>query len=140
MNIEPNKIVTKMFITRLPDNDKVQTLGEFTIDGHPFKGKTMELEYNSNQKRISCIPPGTYTVAKRTSPKYGEHFHITNVPNRDLILIHNCNYSRQLLGCIGVGEAFVDIDNDGLKDITNSKATLKKLVEIMPNEFQLIIK
>jgi len=130
----------KLIIDRIPDTDKVQTLGYFYVDGADFKGKTMELEYNDNKKRISCIPPGTYTVVKRTSPKYGQHFHITNVPNRDMILIHGCNYSRQLLGCIGVGESFIDLDHDGLKDITNSKATLAKLYSIMPDEFQLIIK
>lgn len=130
----------KMFINRLPDNDKAQTLGEFTIEGSDFKGKTMELEYNYNFRRVSCIPPGTYIVIKRVSKKYGEHFHITDVPNRDLILIHGANYSRQLLGCIGVGEAFVDLDKDGLKDITNSRATLKKLLTIMPKEFKLVIK
>ena len=79
-------------------------------------------------------------LKKRTSDKYKEHFHITDVPNRDFILIHNCNYSRQLLGCIGVGASFVDLDSDGLKDITDSKKTLAKLYEIMPNEFQLVIK
>lgn len=130
----------KMFINRLADNDKVQTLGEFSIEGSDFKGKTIELEYNDNKRRISCIPAGTYTVVKRTSQKYGMHFHITNVPNRDFILIHSGNYSRQLLGCIAVGDSFVDLDKDGLKDITNSKTTLKKLVEIMPNEFLLVIK
>ena len=130
----------KMFITRLPDKDKLQTLGEFTIEGHEFKGKTMELEYNDNKRRISCIPEGTYIVKKRVSLKYGDHFHITDVPNRDTILIHGCNYSRQLLGCIGVGESFIDLDNDGLKDITNSRNTLKKLCEIMPDEFTLVIK
>lgn len=140
MWIGANNYCMKLIITRLQDSDKAQTLGEFTIEGSDFKGKTMELEYNDNKKRISCIPAGTYTVVKRTSPKYGLHFHITNVPNRDFILIHSANYSRQLLGCIGVGESFVDLDKDGLKDITNSKATLKKLVEIMPNEFQLVIK
>jgi hypothetical protein len=55
----------KLFITRLPDNDKAQTLGELSIDGNDFKCKTMELEYNDNKKRISCIPPGTYIVKKK---------------------------------------------------------------------------
>ncbi len=127
-------------ITRYPDKDKLQTIGEFHVIGADFSGKTMELEYNDNKKRISCIPQGVYIVVKRTSPKYGEHFHITNVPNRDFILIHGCNYSRQLLGCIGVGDAHVDLDHDGLKDIANSKKTLAKLYSIMPNTFKLTIK
>lgn len=132
-------MIKGLHIKRLSDNDKVQTLGELTVIGDTFKCKTMELEYNDNARRISCIPAGTYIVIKRTSPKYGEHFHITNVPNRDLILIHNANFSFQLLGCIGVGESFVDLNNDGLKDVTNSKATMKKLLNIMPNEFKLTI-
>ncbi len=127
-------------IIRYKDNDKAQTIGEFHVIGDNFSGKTMELEYNDNKKQVSCIPPGTYIVNKRTSPKYGEHFHITGVPNRDFILIHGCNYSRQLLGCIGVGEDHVDIDHDGLKDITNSKKTLAKLVSIMPDTFKLVIR
>ncbi len=130
----------ELHITRFPDNDKKQTIGEFHVIGANFSGKTMELEYNDNRKRVSCIPPGTYIVKKRTSPKYGEHFHITDVPNRDYILIHACNYSRQLLGCIGVGDAHVDLDSDGLKDISNSKKTLAKLYSIMPDEFKLVIK
>lgn len=127
-------------IIRYPDKDKVQTTGEFHVIGADFSGKTIELEYNDNKKRISCIPPGAYIVKKRISKKYGNHFHITDVPNRDFILIHSCNYSRQLLGCIGVGDAFVDLDLDGLKDITNSKKTLSKLYSIMPNQFKLVIK
>jgi hypothetical protein len=128
----------KVFVTRISD-DGLQTLGKMHIEGSDFKCATMELPYKDNQRRISCIPKGRYTVVKRYSPKYGNHFHITNVPNRDWVLIHSANYSRQLLGCIGVGEKHVDIDNDGLKDIVNSKVTLAKLNEILPKEFTLII-
>lgn len=127
-------------ITRYPDKDKLQTIGEFNVIGANFSGKTMELEYNDNKKRISCIPPGVYIVKKRFSKKFGNHFHITDVPNRDFILIHSVNYSRNLLGCVGVGDAHVDLDIDGLKDITNSKVTLKKLYDIMPDTFKLTIK
>ena len=99
----------------------------------------MELEYNDNKRRVSCIPKGTYIVKKRFSNKYKYHFHITDVPNRDFILIHSANFSRQLLGCIGVGEAHIDIDGDGLKDVTSSKQTMAKLNNIMPDEFLLQI-
>lgn len=133
--MKPNK----MIIMRLPDNDKLQTLGNGFIEGHDFKFKTVELEYNDNKKRISCIPKGTYIVVKRYSPKYGNHFHISNVPNRDYILMHQANFSRQLLGCVAVGDSHIDIDKDGLKDVTNSVNTMKKLNEIMPDEFTLII-
>lgn len=126
-------------ITRLSD-DSNQTLGELKVVGHPFNCKTLELPYRDNKRRVSCIPCGVYNVVKRVSKKYGNHFHILNVENRDYILIHAANFVRQLLGCVAVGDSFKDIDNNGLKDVTNSKATLKKLLSIMPNEFKIEIK
>lgn len=123
--------------------DTVQTLGNLSIiseDGKKvFECKTIELGWNDNKRRVSCIPKGTYVVKKRNSPKYGDHFHITDVPNRDWVLIHSANYSRQLLGCIAVGDSHVDIDKDGLKDVTNSKNTLKALRILLPEEFALEI-
>lgn len=123
--------------------DNIQTLGELMVvgeSGHTiFTCKTMELGWNDNRRRVSCIPVGNYVVKRRHSEKYKQHFHILNVPNRDFILIHPANYSRQLLGCIGVGEAHVDIDKDGLKDITNSKKTMEKLLQLMPADFLIEI-
>jgi hypothetical protein len=123
--------------------DNIQTLGELTVvgeSGHTlFSCKTMELGWNDNRRRVSCIPVGNYVVKRRHSEKYKQHFHILNVPNRDFILIHPANYSRQLLGCVGVGEAHIDIDKDGLKDITNSKKTMEKLLQLMPAEFVIEI-
>ena len=101
---------------------------------------TLELPYKGNEKRKSSIPLGKYSVRKRASEKYGNHFEILNVPNRDLILIHQANYVRELLGCIAVGSSHKDIDNDGVKDVINSKKTLKKLLELLPDNFELEIK
>lgn len=123
--------------------DKIQTLGDWVIIGDDgkivYSCKTIELGWNDNKRRISCIPKGTYIVKKRWSKKYGDHFHITDVEGREWILIHAANYSRQLLGCIAVGDAHVDIDKDGLKDVTNSVNTLKALRILLPDEFALEI-
>lgn len=123
-------------------NDK-QTLGIMTLyDGHDFpfyEVRTLELAWKENQRRISCIPTGEYEVIKRYSKKYGDHFYILDVPNRDYILIHSANFSRQLLGCVAVGMSHTDIDGDGLRDVTSSKSTLKKLNKHLPNRFKLII-
>lgn len=125
---------------KIQSND-VQTVGEFTYYEDKtkpiFDCKTIELEVDCNAKRDDAIPYGYYKCIKRYSKKYGWHIHITNVPNRDLILIHNANYSRELLGCVGVGEKHIDIDKDGLLDVTNSKNTLKKLMLIVADEFIL---
>lgn len=120
-----------------------QILGIMTLyDKHNFpfyEIRTLELPNKQNQKRISCIPCGEYEVIKRYSEKYKNHFHILNVPNRDYILIHNANFFWQLKGCIAVGLSHTDIDGDGLRDVTSSKSTLKKLNKHLPDSFKLII-
>jgi hypothetical protein len=131
-------MILSVEINRINDDER-QTLGELHVIGLDFKCKTLELPYRDNQREISCIPCGTYIVNKRWSPKYGFHFEVKDVPNRDYILIHSANFARQLRGCIAVGEAHVDIDQDGSKDVSNSKKTLQKLIEILPNEFKLKI-
>jgi len=122
--------------------DSVQTLGEMVaVINHleVMRCKTIELPWKDNQRRISCIPLGEYEVVKRSSAKFGEHFHLTNVPDRDWILIHPANYSRQLLGCIAPGKAFLDIDKDGLRDVTSSRDTLNRLLKLMPDKFPIYI-
>lgn len=76
------------------------THGLLTVNGKVIC-KTIELPWISNQKMISCIPEGTYSVVKRYSPKFKEHFELLDVPNRSLILIHPANNAkRELKGCI----------------------------------------
>ena len=123
-------------LKRIEEGDK-QTLGEFTYNA--FSCKTIELGWHGNEKQKSCVPKGIYKVVRRNSAKYGEHFHLTNVKDRDLILIHNANFSRQLLGCVGVGDKHTDIDGDGLRDVINSKATLRAMLKVLPEKFLLEI-
>ena len=122
---------------------ETQTLGSFSFFDNGvkliFSCKTIELEVDCNAVRDDAIPNGYYTVKKRWSQKYKWHFHITGVKGRSLILIHNANFSRQLLGCVGVGASHVDIDNDGLVDVTSSRSTLKRMNKVLPNEFILKI-
>lgn len=131
-----------MLIVREPSEAK-QTLGTMTIfeGGKPIKEyKTMELDWEENKFQNSCIPPGIYPVEKRYSPKYGNHFHVKDVPNRDMILIHIGNYHSDLLGCIAPGLKHIDINKDGLKDVTSSLVAMKELNQIMPPTFQLEIR
>ena len=129
-----------------------QTLGKITvydIHGFPFyECKSLELADHDNQRRISCIPEGSYKVIKHVSPTFGKCFWIKDVPNRSEILIHPANYAgsknprtgrSDLLGCIATGEYFKDLDGDGIRDIAASKNALKRLLQFMPNEFSLII-
>lgn len=127
----------QVFLNRFKGDAK-QTLGELLFEGKEV-AKTLELAWNNNNNRVSCIPTGCYKVVRRKSAKYGNHFHITNVPKRDFILIHNANYHYQLLGCIAVGREHVDINKDGYLDVTQSKDTMAKLLKLLPLEFELII-
>lgn len=121
----------------------LQTPGDLTVlrGLDPiFNCKSLELPWKYNKPFVSCIPIGTYKVKRRHSKKYGAHFEILDVYKRTVILIHNANFVSQLQGCVAVGKVFKDIDGDGLKDVTSSKFTLKKLNKILPNEFELKIK
>jgi len=65
--------------------------------------KTLELPDKQNQRRISCIPEGTYKVIKekpKPTRNHG-HFRLPEVKGRDGILIHRITYVKDLLGCIG---------------------------------------
>ena len=100
---------------------------------------TLELPYKENKQQVSNIPYGEYDVKKRNSPKYGDHFHILDVPNREYILIHQGNYYNQTSGCVLVGDNLADINKDKVIDVTNSVATMKKLNSILPKSFKLQI-
>ncbi|MEI6140292.1 MAG: DUF5675 family protein [Mariniphaga sp.] len=119
-----------------------QILGDFVAtenDTVIFSCKTLELPWLNNQRSISCIPTGSYSVVKRTSDKYGTHFQLLNVPDRSMILIHSGNYYTQTQGCILVGSGYQDINQDNVRDIIESKNTLVKLYAMMPDKFDLKI-
>jgi hypothetical protein len=100
---------------------------------------TLELAWKNNERKVSCIPKGNYTCVSRNSPKYGRHYHVTNVPNRDLILIHHGNYHTDILGCILIGKGRADLNKDGLMDVTQSKIAMAEFVAMMPDKFDLTI-
>jgi len=122
--------------------DAKQTLGEFTLTDNGneiFRCKTLELPWLNNATQKSCIPTGTYKVVPRTSAKFKNHFHVTDVTGRSYILIHAGNYFTDILGCILVGDAHKDVNGDGFRDVVNSKNTLNKLLDLAPNGFELSI-
>ena len=128
-----------------------QTEGELSLYNEEtleleFKCKTLELPDKDNERNVSCIPEGHYNVVPRSSPKYGNHLHVEEVPNRSLILFHHGNYAGSpnpktglpdIRGCILVGKDHVDITGDGIKEVTSSKATMKALMQVAPDGFVL---
>lgn len=105
-----------------------------------FRCCSLELPWLNNQKNISCVPAGIYECFKRHSNNNGDVFELRNVINRTFIQCHSANFTRQIKGCIIVGDSFTDIDKDGILDVTNSKTTHKKLMSLLPEKFLLEIK
>ena len=137
-------------LTRIPQ--RTQTLGKLIVRQNNaviFDCDTIELQWLNNQPQISCIPVGTYKVVYRESAKYPRHYHIQNVPDRSWILIHQANYvgsknpntrKADLLGCIGVGRGYADLNGDGIVELTRSNATLKQMLAVIgTNSFRLTI-
>ncbi|HTN67957.1 MAG TPA: DUF5675 family protein, partial [Dysgonamonadaceae bacterium] len=76
------------------------THGELFYKGQKIS-ETIELSWNHNKKRISCIPEGTYKLRKRYSEKFKWHYVLLHVPDRSYILIHPANNAlKELQGCI----------------------------------------
>ena len=114
------------------------TIGKLYFDGE-FYGHTLELTWNHNIKRVSCIPKGVFEVKKRNtkSSKYKyEHLHILNVPDREMILMHIGNYPKNSKGCILLG------NTRALNFVGDSRNAFYKLMYDLGSfdEIELIIK
>jgi Family of unknown function (DUF5675) len=102
-----------------------------------FSCKGLEPPDKENKPKISCIPEGIYLVKKEaTSPGHEyPHFRVYGVPKRSGILWHGGNYYEHTLGCYLPGDSFGDKNKDKVPDVLNSRATLQKLYDLLPNEF-----
>lgn len=134
----------QILITRIQQDDDVQTLGHLTVfDGLEkiFECSTLELPWKDNKKSVSCIPEGLYWVDKYLSPTKGRGivFQFSNVPSRSNVQIHKGNYFTEILGCILLGAGFTDINKDGYLDVYSSGRTMDKLLELMPDKFTVKI-
>jgi Family of unknown function (DUF5675) len=126
-SLAPHVVITRTY------TDK-ETFGELvaTNGGATFTCKTLELPWKNNQRNVSCIPAGWYTVDWSFSASRMKYtYRIKNVTGRSGILIHVGNFAAgkkvDIEGCILVGNAFKDLNNDSILDIANSTVTLKAL-------------
>jgi len=124
-------------------SNHLQTCGRFLLLGESgdviFQAASLELPWNGNQRQVSCIPTGSYLVSKTNSPKFGAGtFSVNRVPGRSNILIHPGNFTREIEGCILLGDRFADIDNDRITDVTNSRAAIN-LLKKLADTFEMTI-
>ncbi len=106
-------------------------------DGQKFMCSTLELPWKDNQRNISCIPAGTYEVAKRTHGRYYEAYkkrfghkfslELKNVSGRGDILIHTGNTKEHTRGCILVGSGLYK-NHAGNHRLYNSRWSYRELV------------
>jgi hypothetical protein len=134
----------KIEIFRLEYEDK-QVLGDCAITESGkdiFLAKSLERADNNNQRNISCIPQGEYLCVLEYSNRFDcDLWEIKGVPNRSECKFHSANYWHDLNGCIALGTKYLDIDNDGFRDVLSSKNTMKKFHKILEGltEIQLIV-
>jgi hypothetical protein len=102
-----------------------------------FQCYTLELPWLDNLKKVSCVPAGTYSAKKYTSAKHGCVILLDNVPNRSFIEVHAGNYTSQIQGCCLVGDGIKHVNADSIPDVTNSKATLTRLMSMLPDVFDV---
>lgn len=118
--------------TYFPDgtNGKLESEDKFICN-------TIELPWNENQPKVSCIPEGKYFIKKRYSSKFKWHMEIADVPNRSLILLHPANNAMQeLLGCIA---PVTKLSGSGLGLMSRKAFTkMKDLVYPILDENQIV--
>ena len=120
---------------------KESTIGKLYINGESFCD-TLENPYINNERNISCIPEGQYKVrlrlARESATRDYLHLLVQDVPNRDWILFHRGNTSKDTSGCILVG-------NGREQDAVNNSRlamdlVIKEILNLGGENINLIIK
>lgn len=120
-------------------SDDGGTFGELIMGGERLC-VTCERPWINNENGISCIPPGVYPVTRFLSPHNGDCFLLHDVPGRDMIEIHSANFMLELKGCISPGRdygrfrGFYKGNEYDLPGVTSSRATMKMLLETLPED------
>jgi hypothetical protein len=117
------------------------TMGELFLNGERMCD-TLELPYKDNQKRISCIPAGEYSVrirvARESASRDYVHLLVQDVKDRSYILFHRGNRAEDTRGCILVGQSR---EQDFVGNSTLAMNLLmKEIINLGGENIKLIIK
>ena len=129
-----------LLILRDTFTDK-STIGELFLNSE-FMCDTLENPYINNERNISCIPEGEYKVrirvARESATRDYLHLLVQDVPNRDHILFHRGNSSKDTRGCILVGRGS---QQDVVHNSTLAMDLLiKEIINLGGKDIKLIIK
>jgi hypothetical protein len=127
---------TKQILKLARDYAATNTSGLVTHNSN-YVCQTLELPWLNNQKNISCICEGVFQLKKRFTKKRGWHIWVTNVPNRDMILVHlgndldNKDGDKKIdsLGCICPNEKIEMVK--GRYEGVNSRDGLKAFNDLV---------
>ena len=112
------------------------TVGKLTLP-NGWSCYTMERPWVGNERSISCIPEGTYTMAQRVSPvvqritrkRYQSGWEIEHVAGRTYIMIHPGNYVTNSDGCLLVGRSLTVHPDRGELMVTHSQDVFDELMK-----------
>ena len=101
--------------------------------------RTLERPWVFNERKISCIPSGTYLVKRHISPKFGQCFKIQDVKGRSDILIHSGNVVNDTLGCVLVGLTSGTVNDSDTAMVYSSRKAMAVLLALIDKEIVLQI-
>lgn len=116
------------------------TIGRVFLPAHSVSFFSLELPWLNNLPNVSCISEGTYVARRRLSPSNDWVYELENVLNREYIQIHAGNFIGDILGCILVGDSVKFLNGDTIPDVTNSRATLNKIFNLLGDEITIKIR
>lgn len=115
------------------------TLGKVSLPKIGVNCFSLELPWKNNANDVSCIKEGVYTAVKRISPSNGRVFELQGVEGRSYIQIHIGNFTKDILGCIVLGDSIKFLDGDSIPDVTNSAKTFNAIYDQLPDTITIEI-
>lgn len=103
---------------------------------------TCERPWLDNEAFVSCIPSGVYYLEQRYSPvvqrtsggEFAEGWEVTDVRDRDYIMIHPGNWPGDVEGCIAVGKRLgITQNKQGVPclSVLDSREAFREIMQLM---------
>jgi len=123
------------YLTRFSSSEQ-GTKGSLIIPSFGFSCCVMELPWEDNLPKYSCVSPGIYGCTIRKSPHFGNVYWVMEVDGRSWILMHNGNFAGDFRkgwethseGCIIVGKYFGKLR--GQDAVLYSRPILRQLIDV----------